>query len=372
LDFDDSDLIVVQQPNLKPFEYTEINSDHRVLIYEFCPLKLPPDAEDDIWDQVLAPLRHSAYRLEKDPVLQSFRDRPQLSSITYKPTTVEETSSGEVVNMEIESSTEKKSRFSRVSGLFRRRPSDSGQITTPVVGSKTRPAPQLELVGSPELMASSMTTGVNLIHSALTSNRPTLQPKDVHSFYLPSFSHERLPGPGWIRLLQLLPGEKSDILHGRVISVQQDSTRRPSYQALSYAWGQFKGYNSRIVCSGTQLNITDTLYDGLIQIRDAQKIVTLWADQVCINMEDLSERSHQIVMMRRIFGDADMVLVWLGVDELNLANTAFRTLLQILQPSQIQSSFYSISGLAMSDLMELTRLIWVSLFYNPVSINDFG
>jgi hypothetical protein len=47
----------------------------------------------------------------------------------------------------------------------------------------------------------------------------------------------------------------------------------------------------------------------------------LWADALCINQDDLDERTRQVELMRRIYSDAELVLSWLGQqdDETKLA-----------------------------------------------------
>jgi hypothetical protein len=41
----------------------------------------------------------------------------------------------------------------------------------------------------------------------------------------------------------------------------------------------------------------------------------LWADSICINQQNLSERNDQVAMMRDIFSKAAHVIAWLGDDE---------------------------------------------------------
>lgn len=38
----------------------------------------------------------------------------------------------------------------------------------------------------------------------------------------------------------------------------------------------------------------------------------LWIDAICINQQDLKEKSHQVASMASIFKDAWQVVVWLG------------------------------------------------------------
>lgn len=57
------------------------------------------------------------------------------------------------------------------------------------------------------------------------------------------------------------------------------------------------------------------LYEALMQLRDAAKPRTLWADAVCIDQENLLERGEQVKIMRKIYSRATRVLIWLGPED---------------------------------------------------------
>lgn len=40
-----------------------------------------------------------------------------------------------------------------------------------------------------------------------------------------------------------------------------------------------------------------------------------WVDQICINQEDIKERSHQVKLMCRIYRNAQSTIVWLGCSD---------------------------------------------------------
>jgi hypothetical protein len=68
--------------------------------------------------------------------------------------------------------------------------------------------------------------------------------------------------------------------------------------------------------NGTPTCITPNLTKALYHIRSAGqfKPQTLWVDAVCINQEDVDERSSQVALMRYIYGSAKAVTIWLGED----------------------------------------------------------
>ncbi|KAK0750671.1 heterokaryon incompatibility, partial [Schizothecium vesticola] len=84
------------------------------------------------------------------------------------------------------------------------------------------------------------------------------------------------------------------------------------YDALSYCWGD-PIKRRRIVIDGTLVSVTQNLYSALARVRDEVATpVCLWADAVCINQGDASEKAHQIPLMREIYTDAEQVWIWLG------------------------------------------------------------
>lgn len=55
----------------------------------------------------------------------------------------------------------------------------------------------------------------------------------------------------------------------------------------------------------------------------------MWADAICINQADLSERSQQVSLMSTIYAKAERVLAWIGLDEKGDAKFAFGRMSQI-------------------------------------------
>jgi hypothetical protein len=135
------------------------------------------------------------------------------------------------------------------------------------------------------------------------------------------YQYERLP-TGYIRILQLQPGELADSVFVE-ISQERLSKEIQSYNALSWQWGdsrentliriknkEIKDFDSQI----WTLEVRSNLLDALKHLRQKNKIVRLWVDAVCIKqeMENNEEKSEQISLMTKIYGMADEVCVWLG------------------------------------------------------------
>lgn len=101
-----------------------------------------------------------------------------------------------------------------------------------------------------------------------------------------------------------------------------DLDSSPKFECLSYTWqdDSLQGSNERSylldMATGGLLNITANLANIL---RNIHGLLTcdgssgwIWIDQICVNQEDLEERSHQVSLMQKIYGQAERTLIWVG------------------------------------------------------------
>jgi hypothetical protein len=112
-----------------------------------------------------------------------------------------------------------------------------------------------------------------------------------------------------LRLLHLKPGSSHDVINCTLESTT--FLARPTFDALSYAWGDGKE-SERIWVNGAVVEITESLWNALYQIRHTNEVRTLWVDALCIDQSNLEEKSRQVPLMDFIYGRAQIVLVWLG------------------------------------------------------------
>ncbi|KAM0798112.1 heterokaryon incompatibility protein-domain-containing protein [Usnea florida] len=142
-----------------------------------------------------------------------------------------------------------------------------------------------------------------------------------------------------IRTLTLHPGDFSADIHISIQKVVLTTDNPPIYEALSYAWGSTEDpVDIRIGSSGNEtLAVTQNLAVALPYLRYEDKVRTLWIDAICINQQDLGERSRQVKRMADIFGLADRVVVWLGPEKDNSARVLH--LLWDLSADMIISAF---------------------------------
>lgn len=162
-----------------------------------------------------------------------------------------------------------------------------------------------------------------------------------------------LPRQASIRLLKIAPGYPQDDIVCELVVV--DSLEHgPSYEALSYAWGD-PSVTVPITCNGVSKSVTTnlaaalrrlrrlpeartvnrSLLKGLLQSRSKLRTLReanlpsfakwvhctdqilsaeglIWIDALSINQEDLAEKSAQVALMPDIYQGAARVVVWLG------------------------------------------------------------
>jgi len=112
-----------------------------------------------------------------------------------------------------------------------------------------------------------------------------------------------------IRVVGLLPGRWIDKISCEIKTISLDDS--PSYEALSYVWGNAQD-TVEILVDGLSVQVTRNLAAALRRLRSSLNPRTLWADAICINQDDLEERTQQVGIMHKIYEIASSVRVFLG------------------------------------------------------------
>jgi hypothetical protein len=150
---------------------------------------------------------------------------------------------------------------------------------------------------------------------------------------LPSFTYSPLQ-PWQTRILCLHPREtlagdeennnqlRGDLLTANLhaldgVTVEGDSNII-SYRALSYSWGRPE-LSDVLLCNGKARPISSSNAAALKALRHPTQPTYLWIDAICINQEDVQEKSQQVSEMLLIYKKAQSVTAWLGeADDENL------------------------------------------------------
>ncbi|KAH8816561.1 heterokaryon incompatibility protein-domain-containing protein [Xylogone sp. PMI_703] len=166
-----------------------------------------------------------------------------------------------------------------------------------------------------------------------------------------------------VRLLNLWPGPHEADIHVDIFHTQY-SPEKVKYEALSYVWGSPQRTESIVVEGSphpdasngllpetptivhpnsrhstgvsspgppiTTLAITENLSVALRHLRRPDACRILWVDCICINQDDVEERSVEVGFMGNIFRNAVRVIVWLGAEG-DLGSLAVKTFVDIGQ-----------------------------------------
>ncbi|KAH8880605.1 HET-domain-containing protein [Thozetella sp. PMI_491] len=150
----------------------------------------------------------------------------------------------------------------------------------------------------------------------MNSDCPSAVTKQYRYFPLPSFPSQE-EGHAF-RLLTLRPGVSGSPI---CLDLEESCIGRSEalqYEALSYVWGPNDNpVTIQVGSDDRHLRITRNLFVCLEHLRFCDRPRVLWIDALCINQEDIAERSHQVAIMGKIYRCAAQVLVWLGREENN-------------------------------------------------------
>jgi len=133
-----------------------------------------------------------------------------------------------------------------------------------------------------------------------------------------------------IRLLTLQPAEVSEPIRASIATMHR-SDPGLKYEALSYMWGDCT-VTGPIFLNGEEKRVGLNLWHALRQLRHQRKIRVLWIDAICIDQSNNNEKNHQVQQMGEIYKQADHVLVWLGLDDLQAAENLEALMAELSAP----------------------------------------
>lgn len=122
---------------------------------------------------------------------------------------------------------------------------------------------------------------------------------------------------GEIRLVVVKPGKMEDPVQCAWETVRLADD--PEFCALSYCWGtdQRDSVDIAIQSDTAQrsFRIGKSVEEAIRRLRHTDKPLRIWIDAMCINQNDMEERSQQVALMRSIYTRAEKVHIWLGEGE---------------------------------------------------------
>jgi hypothetical protein len=87
----------------------------------------------------------------------------------------------------------------------------------------------------------------------------------------------------------------------------------PDFNALSYAWGD-RDQSTLVSAAGgpTSIEVAPNLRSMTNHIWSSSPERAIWIDALCINQQNITERTQQVPLLTKIFALASKVLIWLG------------------------------------------------------------
>jgi hypothetical protein len=101
-----------------------------------------------------------------------------------------------------------------------------------------------------------------------------------------------------IRVLNISSGLEDEPLSCSLEPISLDDDAR--YTALSYCWGDAND-RADISVNGQNISVTRSLENALRHMRPVNQHTIVWADALCINQQDVAEKSVQVRMMGAIY-----------------------------------------------------------------------
>ena len=136
------------------------------------------------------------------------------------------------------------------------------------------------------------------------------------------------------RFLKLFPATDQEEIQGSLFVANLDSAG--VYVAISYAWGDPIAIRT-VAIDHSLVRTTSSLYHALADIRLRDKTRILWIDGLCINQDDLREKSEQVRHIPIIYGNAHQVLIHLcpGSPEIKLGLDMLLSCLNLIKESRL-------------------------------------
>ena len=130
----------------------------------------------------------------------------------------------------------------------------------------------------------------------------------------PSYIYKPLSSPEHTRLVKFQPVWRGDD-RIRFTLEEVPIAKCPPYVAISYTWGG-QIPSVPVTCDDLHMLITENAFLALKRLRPRlggpRKPSHYWIDAICINQDDIVEKSNQVQRMVGIYKNAQCVAVWLG------------------------------------------------------------
>lgn len=130
------------------------------------------------------------------------------------------------------------------------------------------------------------------------------------------------------RLLELHPGEANDRVQCtlKIVTLKTWPWLLSRYDTISYCWGN-ADIREEISVNGRSDTVPVSCANALRRMRDQLSLKIVWIDAVCIDQSNVDERGHQVGIMRDIYANGTVNIVYLGTTNLPAAKESIDKIL---------------------------------------------
>lgn len=169
-----------------------------------------------------------------------------------------------------------------------------------------------------------------------------------------AYVYRPLIASGRIRLLLLHPRHPNDPVACTMFETTLD--RAPRFEAMSYTWGS-PNKEYQIVVDRKQVGVTSSAYHLLQDLSSIFLSQLVWIDSICINQDDVEEKSQQVALMADIYTRASLVTVHLNSNTTDVENVLKDTG-RLFAKMKLQDMHTNIAGAARhNDSADICKLL---------------
>jgi hypothetical protein len=85
--------------------------------------------------------------------------------------------------------------------------------------------------------------------------------------------------------------------------------------------------------NGRAISITENIWSAFLHLRRTKEPRLLWADALCIDQNNIEERSHQVSLIPEIYKNESTVISWLGLENADVISMTLKFLLKLRSDS---------------------------------------
>lgn len=149
-----------------------------------------------------------------------------------------------------------------------------------------------------------------------------------------TYTYQDIDEESQIRILRILPGTTGELLRCKLLTyamptrdASPSNSKIENYLALSYTWGvpdeaadyEIMMSDYREVAENVSVSddpasfyVRHNLDGALRALRSEDRDVNVWVDALCINQQNVQEKTAQVARMDDVYSAAEAVCIWLG------------------------------------------------------------